>query len=154
VYDAAAFLKKWVRDLPQPLLNPAVVNRVLDKDNPDSVRSVLQGLSEPARKTFAYLCGVIYSVLSQANVNQMNFSNLSFCFLDSITQSSKDLQTPFPFRYFFSNAMLLINPDRTDFVLDNPIPAALAVRFEAGDAPVPIITESAAREQVKRADLV
>ena len=55
VYDAAAFLKKWVRALPTPLITPAVVNEFFDVTNPDSVRIVLQNLSQTARRTLAHI---------------------------------------------------------------------------------------------------
>jgi hypothetical protein len=130
VYDAAAFLKKWLRELPVPLLTPSVVNTVYDSQNPDSVRKVLQQLSPVARKIFARVCIVIRSIVSKAEVNQMGFRNLSFCFFDNITQGSKDLTCSFNFRFFYANALVLLNPDETDFILDQPISPEQAVQAE------------------------
>jgi hypothetical protein len=121
VYDAAAFLKKWLRALPVPLLTPAVINANLDLSNPDSVRLCLRGLSTTARRIFAQICTVVESILAKTQVNQMSFQNLSFCFFENITQNSKDLSGSFPFRFFYQNAMLLLNEQRTDFDLDTPI---------------------------------
>jgi hypothetical protein len=135
VYDAGAFLKKWVRDLPEPILAPPLVNRLLDNDNPDSIRSILQGLSDLSRKTFAMLCAVVRAILAKSEVNHMAFKNLSLCFLDSITQNSKGLDTAFPLKYVFGNCLLLLNEDGTDFDLQNEIPASEAVQYEPPEPP-------------------
>jgi len=121
VYDAAAFLKRWVRELPTPLITPAVVNEYFDSRNPDSVRIVLRNLSPIARRTFAHICTVIQSVVGQCDVNQMTFKNMAFCLFENITQNSKNLARPLPFKFFYQNAMLLINDNGTDFNLDVPI---------------------------------
>jgi hypothetical protein len=133
VYDAAAFLKKWLRALPTPLVTPAVVNEFFNVADPDSVRVVLQHLSPTVRRTLAHMCTMIDSVVSNCDVNQMTFKNLAFCLFDNITQGSKNLNAPFPFHFFYQNAILLINETGTDFLLDNPIPPDRAVVFEAAN---------------------
>jgi hypothetical protein len=135
VYDAAAFLKKWLRELPVPLLTPSVVNRVFDSQNPDSVRSVLRQLSPVARKTFVWVCLVIRSIVSKSEVNQMGFRNIAFCFFDNITQSSKDLEVSFNFRFFYANALIILNSSETDFDLDHPITAEMAFTADKLESP-------------------
>jgi hypothetical protein len=130
VYDAAAFLKKWVRALPVPLLTPAVINGTLSTDDPDSVRACLRALSVPARRTFARICRVIEAVLAHSQVNQMSFQNLSFCFFENITQNGKDLARAFPLKFFYQNAMLLLNEDKDDFLLDRQLTPDIAVPFD------------------------
>jgi hypothetical protein len=122
VYDAASSLKKWLRALPVPLISPWIVNTHLNTANPDSVRVCLSELSVPARCTFAQICLVVDAVVAKTEENQMTFANLSFCFFDNITHNSKDLRAPFPFIYFYQNAMLLLNENQTDFDLECPIP--------------------------------
>jgi hypothetical protein len=142
VYDAAAFLKKWLRELPTPLVTPAVVNEFFNVANPDSVRAVLQHLSQTARRTLAYLCKMIESVVSNCDVNQMTFKNLAFCLFENITQGCKNLDSPFPFMFFYENAILLIDDTGTDFVLDNPILPDRAVVFDDEAFPPSVNLES------------
>jgi hypothetical protein len=76
------------------------------------------------------MCSVCENVLAQSSVNQLAFQNLSFCFVDCITQGSKDLREHLPFKWFYGNAMVLINEERTDFDLDRVITPDIAAPFE------------------------
>ena len=41
VYDVGSFLKKWLRDLPEPLLTPIIANQYFRNNDPSSVVCVL-----------------------------------------------------------------------------------------------------------------
>jgi hypothetical protein len=152
VYDMAAFLKKWLRELPEPLISPSIFKEHFEPDNPDCVRIVLQNLSVTARKTFAYLCQVIQSVVDQASVNQMTLKNLSFCFFENITQNSKDIGRAFPFQFFFQNAQLLFDPEQMDFRLDAPIDPMSSVALDSADTPF-VFNIQELQRAVQEADL-
>jgi hypothetical protein len=66
----------------------------------------------------------------------MGFKNLSFCFLDSITQNSKDLDNPLPLKYVFGNSVLFLNEEGTEFDLENPLPQSEAIAYEPPEAPL------------------
>ena len=78
---------------------------------------------------------MIESIISHSDMNQMTFKNLAFCLFDNITQSSKNLTAPFPFKFFYQNAIILIDDTGTDFRLDNPIPPDRAVAFDRATVP-------------------
>jgi hypothetical protein len=78
---------------------------------------------------------VIRSIVSKAEINQMGFRNIAFCFFDNITQSSKDLTSSFNFRFFYANALVLLNSSETDFDLDRPITAEMAFTADALETP-------------------
>jgi hypothetical protein len=83
-----------------------------------------------ARRTFAQVCAVIESVLADVQANQMSFQNLSVCFLDSITQNGKGINVPFSFKFFYQNALILANEERTDFELTRKLTRDVGVALD------------------------
>jgi hypothetical protein len=135
VYDAAAFLNRWLRELPIPLLTPSVINANLDPSNPDSVRICLRERSPVVRRSFALICRAILDILAHADVNHMTFENMNFCFFDGIHQNSKMLDNPFPFEFFFCNAIQLLDRRGTDFRTDIAIKRDRMIQFDENAMP-------------------
>jgi hypothetical protein len=133
VHDIAAFLKRWLRELPEPLISPDVFKAFFTPENPDCVRMILKNLPVAARKSLAYICKMIEIIVDLSSVNQMTFGNLSFCFFENITQNSRNLDNGFPYVFFFKNAMLLLNENGTDFNLGTEIDKERAIPYEEGD---------------------
>ena len=130
VHDVCVFLKRWLERLPSPLIDPNVVNQYLVRDNPDSVRIVLQNLSVTARRTLACIFRMVKKVIDNEERNKMKWQNIAFCFFGTLTQKSKGLRMgTFPCYYFFMNAMALLEDGAIDFTLDRPLVGDLAVAF-------------------------
>ena len=132
VDDAAVFLKQWLLALPEPVVSPELVNTFLKRDEPDSVRIVLQNMSVTSRRTLALIFSTVRDVLAQSAVNKMTWGNVAFCFFGAVTHGSKGVTAfeRFPCHYFYMNAVTLLNDDGTDFNLDDPIPADRATPFD------------------------
>ena len=52
VFDAISLLKKWLIELPKPLLPPDLLNSYYDTNNPSTFDRVLSKLPEVNRKAF------------------------------------------------------------------------------------------------------
>ncbi|OHT12807.1 RhoGAP domain containing protein [Tritrichomonas foetus] len=116
-HDVASFLKQWLRELPDPIVTPKIVNEYYVSETLESARAVLSHLLPVNRKSFAMICAILQLVADQSEVNLMTLSNLFVCILPSITQSNKDVTVKFKFGTFFKFCIELMNPDGNDFVL-------------------------------------
>lgn len=120
VHDVANFLKKWLMELPEPLLTPSIYNSRFRPNDAESIRSILSDLHVINRKTYAYVIYIFDLVLKNSTQNQMSLYNLTSCFLPSLTQQTKDLHFGFPFPFIYKICYYLLNDDHNDFVLDRP----------------------------------
>ncbi|OHS95269.1 RhoGAP domain containing protein [Tritrichomonas foetus] len=118
VHDVSSFLKQWLRDLPEPLIPPNILNDFYNPDDQDSVYTTLKQLPEVNRKCLASIFAVLVLVLDQQNINQMGPANIATCFVGSLTQNSKDLTRHWPFLAFFNKSIEFLNDDGDDFILE------------------------------------
>lgn len=121
INDAASFLKQWLRELPEPLLTPFIINAHFNNNEPSSVVQVLRKLQDPNRKTLAYIFRLIKEILDNSEANFMNFSNIQTCFLTALNQSNSGITIRFNFKFFYTVAIELLNEKGTDFDLTKPI---------------------------------
>lgn len=119
VYSAASFLKQWLIYLPTPLLDPSIVN-LFNTTKVGWFKRVLECLPMLNRLCTAAIFDVIEEVYNHREENQMNFMNLAICFCGSLTQNSKGLKYPFPFKTVCESAFRLLNKERVDFKLRGP----------------------------------
>lgn len=117
VYDVSSFMKQWLRDLPEPLVSPDLLNELYEPDNDDSIVTLLRNLPKTNRKCLASIFAVIQLVIDQSSVNQMAPANIVTCFVSSFLQNSKGLKRHIPFLRFFNATMKYINDNGDDFVL-------------------------------------
>jgi hypothetical protein len=117
VHDLAAFLKKWLRELPEPLIPPLLLNVVYDPDDSSTFVPLLNSLQIPARKSLALISGIVAAVLENQAVNQMGASNMITCFAGSFLQESKDLERPLHFHQFMTKCAECLNEKKDDFTV-------------------------------------
>ena len=117
VHDVSSFLKQWLRQLPEPLIPPNLINDNYDPSNPNSVIPVLRQMPVTNRKCLASIFAVIYLVLQQKDTNQMGPSNIVTCFVRSLLQESKGLRKFLPFTAFFDKCVEYLNDLGDDFNL-------------------------------------
>lgn len=116
VHDVASFIKQWLRDLPEPLIPPDLINNVFNPQDPLTAISLLRQLPEINRKCLASLFAVLSLVLAQKSKNQMGPANIATCFVGSLTQDSKGLTKHFAFTLFFDTCVPYLNEDGNDFI--------------------------------------
>ncbi|KAK8852973.1 GTPase activator activity protein [Tritrichomonas musculus] len=115
VDDVASFLKRWVRELPEPLLIPIIVNQHFRNNDSSSVVSVLSNLPNTNRKCLAYLFHLIKKILDNSKFNLMTFDNIVTCFFISMNQSINGCKFQINFKYFYNISYQLLNDEGTDF---------------------------------------
>jgi hypothetical protein len=113
----ASFLKQWLRDLPDPLISPDILNEVYDTAIDDSTVDVLSSLPGANRKCLAIICDAVITVLRNEAVNQMGHANLNTCFAGSLCQNQKGLHKAMPVLKFLENCHGKLCADKNDFVL-------------------------------------
>jgi hypothetical protein len=117
VHDMASFLKQWLRDLPDPLISPDILNEMYDVSSEDSVGDVLSSLPDPNRKCLAIISNTLIAVLRKESVNQMGYGNLNTCFAGSLCQNQKGLRKAMPVMKFLESCHAKLNAEKTDFDL-------------------------------------
>jgi hypothetical protein len=115
-HDVASFLKQWLRDLPEPIIPPAIINAHYNPQNPSCIASMLTAVPAQNRKILAQIIAVVGRVAQFEALNQMTPANITTCFASSFTQSAKGLSIPFDFFVFVQGAHQSLNQDGTDFV--------------------------------------
>lgn len=115
VDDVASFLKKWLRDLPEPILSPLIVNQYFRNNDSSSVVHVLNSLPKTNRKCLAYLFHLIKKILENSEFNLMTFDNIVTCFFISMNQSLSGSKSQINFKYFYSISYQLLNDKGEDF---------------------------------------
>lgn len=118
VHDLASFLKKWIRELPSPIITPSIINKYYKDDSIDTTKKILMHLNEVNRKCVAMIFSLMILISDQSEINLMTLPNIFICILPSITQSYKDIKVQFKFSQFFDNCIDLMNADGNDFLLD------------------------------------
>jgi hypothetical protein len=117
VHDITSFLKKWLRELPEPLVSPLLFNLVYDSKNPSTLIPLLNSLLIPARKSLALISGVVDLVLQNQAVNQMTPLNMVTCFAGSFMHDCQGLDRPVNFCDFIRGCAQYLNEEKNDFVL-------------------------------------
>lgn len=115
VDDVASFLKKWLRDLPEPILSPLIVNQYFRNNDSSSVIHVLSNLPKTNRKCLAYLFNLIKKILENSEFNLMTFDNIVTCFFISMNQSLSGSKSQINFKYFYTISYQLLNDKGEDF---------------------------------------
>ena len=116
VHEYTGALKKWLHDLPEPLISPEITGEFLKPNDKRSVLEVLRRLKDLNRKCLALVIEVIKAVVDHSSVNQMDFRNITTCFLGSLVQGPKW----FPFQLFYETSSELLDADDRDFLLEGP----------------------------------
>ncbi|KAI8929929.1 Rho GTPase activation protein [Entophlyctis helioformis] len=101
-HDVAGCLKKYLRDLPEPLLTTALYQPFLkcidisdDADRILALQLMLLLLPPEHLHTFEYLCSVLAHIASKSDVNKMTAANLAACIAPSLLWPAKgQVQTP------------------------------------------------------------
>ena len=119
VHDVISFLKKWLLDLPEPILIPSIVNEYYNKDDPKSITKIIKELPEVNRKTLFLLISLLLLVLNSADKNKMNMANLTICFQVPLFQENKGLKVGIPFDLFINHCASIINETFDDFKLED-----------------------------------
>lgn len=115
VHDLASFLKQWLRSLPRPILNPALINQLYCDGSENSILDILGVVDDVARKCIAIIFATVQIVVDQAAVNQMTFSNIEICFKPSFVQNGCGIMSRFNFKLFFDTCIKYMNPNGDDF---------------------------------------
>ena len=127
VYDVCSFLKMWLLELPVPLIPPSVIATHYGPDICTSTVDILSHVTYTSRLCLARLFSMMQLILRHSEQNQMNFQNLSTCFVYALMQKFKNVPINFQFQVFFYHACTLLNEEGTDFNLrrkNNPIKVA------------------------------
>jgi hypothetical protein len=117
VHDVASFLKKWLRELPEPLIPPLLLNVVYNQDDPSTFVPLLNSLPIPARKSLALISAVIATVLENKATNQMGPVNIVMCFAGSFMQEGNGLEQPVRFPDLMEKCAQHLNEKKDDFIL-------------------------------------
>ena len=117
VYDVCSFLKMWLLELPVPLIPPSVIATHYGPDIVTSTADILTHISFTARLCLARLFTMMQLIIRHSDQNQMNFQNLSTCFVYALMQKFKNVPLNFQFQAFFYHACTLLNEEGTDFDL-------------------------------------
>lgn len=115
VNDAADCLKRWLRELPIPILTPSILNSIESFERSNWQIHLLAQLDDSNRRSIANIFSLLKKVLENKHKNLMG-SNLDLCFVTSFTQNNKDLKSKFPFWKFYECTIQYLNPNQTDFV--------------------------------------
>lgn len=118
VHDLSSFLKKWIRELPMPIINPCVINKYYRDDTINTSKEILRRIPAVNRKCVAMIFSLLILISDQSSVNLMTLPNIFICILPSITQNYKDIKVQFKFAQFFNNCIEIMNADGNDFILD------------------------------------
>lgn len=117
VHDVTSFLKLWLRDLPEPLIPPDLINDIYHPNDSESIVTILKSMPVINRKCIAHIFWLIKDILDHQEINQMDLKNITTCFVTSLTQNSLNLIKPLPFKDIFDKAIGLLNEEKNDFVL-------------------------------------
>ena len=119
VHDVISFLKKWLLELPEPLIPPALINQNYNKDDPTSITKIIKLLPEINRKTLFLIVSMLLLVLNNSEKNKMNMANLTTCFQTSLFKNNEGLDEGIPFSTFLIHCSSIINQETfSDFKLD------------------------------------
>jgi hypothetical protein len=118
VHDVAAFLKLWLRSLPDPLLTPFIINSFYVTGEPNCAVEIIARLDPTTRLTTAYVFAIMRAILNESDANQITMGTLAICFLSSLLQNGKGLVPGFKFREFFEQAVEFLNEAGDDFNLE------------------------------------
>ena len=118
VHDIASFLKRWVRELPEPILKPSVVNQYFKPNDTASVSLILNTLEIPNRRCLAHIFDMLQCVIENTESNKMTIEALNICFNISLFQlMNNGVPLKINFDNFLNIAVRFLNNDSTDFVL-------------------------------------
>lgn len=113
IHDVAVSLKKWLKELPTPLIDPEILRERYNSERPESIVEFLRSLPVLNRQCLALIFSALLAVMDRGEQNLMNASNLSTCFFQVFTH-----QTSFPLMEMLSHSAEYFNEDQTDFVLE------------------------------------
>ena len=118
VNDMTSFIKQWLRELPDPIITPNIVNEFCKKNDPRSFAEILKHLNESNRKVIATMFAIMQLTADQSQINLMTLPNLFICIQPSILQKS-NYGSNFEFNKFFNCCIGLMNADGNDFLLSD-----------------------------------
>ena len=88
--DLASLLKKWIRDLPEPLV-PFDKLKALETDAKDnSFIEFNELLTRANHASMMYLIGFLQSLLNYSDFTKMNEHNFAICFAPAIVRAPED----------------------------------------------------------------
>ena len=120
VHDTISFLKKWLLELPEPLISPQLINEYYDKNNPKSISKIIKELPEVNRKSLFLIVSILLLVLNNAEYNKMNMPNLTTCFQTPLFKNNEGLREGIPFSTFLEHCSTIINQETfADFKIDD-----------------------------------
>jgi len=107
VHDVANILKRYIRDLPSPLLTDGVASSLANVPkadlNPANVGKILKSLPRSNFKLMCTLCCYLNKVRTHVAENMMNSTNITTCILPSLTTSHPSSSLLSAFVYLLDN---------------------------------------------------
>jgi hypothetical protein len=94
----ASLTKRFIRDLPDPLLPFSVLEEITSSESPDSCIAILRGFPNPTRDTLMYFIGFCQLIIKNIEKTRMSANNIivsignAFCLLKA--ESIEDLKSP------------------------------------------------------------
>lgn len=117
VHDTAHFMKDWLRLLPDPLIDPNVINRYFNDDYDQYTVDILRNMPEPNRKSLCCIFTMTREILREQEYNRMDFPNMHLCFFRILIKESHGIEVPLNFLKFYQKSVSLINDRKSDFDL-------------------------------------
>lgn len=118
VFDVISLLKKFLLELPEPLLSPDIMNRYFHPNEIETFKDVLAKIPEVNRKTFLLIIELLCLTLQNNKSNKMTMANLTICFQTPLFKNHEGLDVGVPFPQIIQYCFGIINETWDDFKLD------------------------------------
>ncbi|OHT05746.1 hypothetical protein TRFO_26495 [Tritrichomonas foetus] len=115
VHDVTGALKKWIRELPEPLIPPKLVSQYFMKDDKSTISLILRNMPEINRKAIALIFSLICQTIEHEKENRMTYDNLGPCLITSLVPLNT-YPNNFNFKFFYQAAIEMLNADEDDFI--------------------------------------
>ena len=112
VLDIAGFLKEWLRALPDPLVDRAVLKERYNPDVEESVVDFLRGLPMLNRKCLAFVFSTLIEFRKFVNQNRMEDPSIGICLGSCFTRET------FPLIEILLRSERYLNSEGSDFNLE------------------------------------
>jgi hypothetical protein len=117
VHDLTGFLKQWLRDLPDPLVSPDILNEMYEAGDNARVVDVLANIPPINRKCLAVISDLVMTIIGKESKNQMGVGNMTTCFAGSLCQNQKGLVKSVAILPFLEECHRRLNAFKMDFIL-------------------------------------